>query len=114
MTAFDRDIGRLLIGVTYVAGLLLLVGVALMVVTGTSPLSGGPALDPSALLADLASLQPAGFLWLGLLAVIATPISRVVAAAVAFALSGDGRRVAVAAAIVAVIAVSVVTAVAAG
>ena len=53
-------------------------------------------------------------LWLGLLAVIATPLSRVVAAAVAFARAGDGRMVGVAVAILAVIAVSIVTALAVG
>ena len=72
MTPFDRAIGRLLIAVTYVAGALLMVGVLLMVAGGISPLSGGPPLDLAALPGDLASLQPAGFLWLGLIVVIAT------------------------------------------
>jgi uncharacterized membrane protein len=110
MTGFDRSIGRLLIVVTYIAALLLLVGVLLMLASGISPLSGGPALDASAITSDLASLQPAGFLWLGLLAVIATPITRVVAAAVAFARAGEPRMVLVAVAILAVIAISITTA----
>jgi uncharacterized membrane protein len=114
MTPFDRAIGRLLIAVTYVAGALLLVGVLLMVAGGISPLSGGPPLDLSALPADLASLQPAGFLWLGLIVVIATPISRVAAAAVGFGISGDRRMVGVAIAILLVIAVSIATALATG
>jgi uncharacterized membrane protein len=114
VTPFDRAIGRLLIVVTYVASVLLLIGVALMVAAGISPLSGGPALDPSALVSDLLSLQPAGFLWLGLIAVIATPISRVVAAAIAFGRAGDRQMVAVALGILAVIAVSITTALAAG
>ena len=114
MTAFDRTIGRLLIAVTYVSALLLTIGVLLMVASGISPLSGGPALDLSALFADLVSLQPAGFLWLGLLTVIATPLSRVVAAAVGFALVGDRRMVVVSVAILVVISVSVATALAAG
>jgi uncharacterized membrane protein len=113
MTPFDRLIGRLLIGVTYVAGALLLVGVLLMLAAGIDPLSGGPSLDPGAVVGDVVSLQPAGFLWLGLIAVIATPISRVVAAAVAFASAGERRMVGVALAILLVIAVSVATAVAA-
>ena len=62
MTSFDRTIGRLLIVVTYVAGALLLIGVLLMLASGISPLSGGPRLDLSTIVADLASLQPAGFL----------------------------------------------------
>jgi uncharacterized membrane protein len=73
-------------------------------------LSGGPALDLSTLVADLVSLQPAGFLWLGLLTVIATPLSRVVAAAIGFGRAGDREMVAVAVGILAVIAVSIATA----
>ena len=107
MSGFERSIGRLLIVVTYVAAVLLLIGVLLMLVGGISPLSGGPPLDVSTLAADLASLQPAGFLWLGLVAVIATPITRVVAAAIAFGRAGESRMVMVAIAILAVIAVSI-------
>ena len=70
-----------------------------MLAAGISPLSGGPALDLSSIVADIASLQPAGFLWLGLLAVIATPITRVIAAAIAFARAGETRMVGVAVAI---------------
>ena len=113
MTDFERTIGRLLIAVTYAATALLAIGVALMLASGTAPLSGGPPLDVTSLVGDLASIQPAGFLWLGLIVVIATPITRVLAAAVAFARTGEQRMVAVALAIVAVIAVSIVTAVAA-
>lgn len=114
MTSFDRTIGRLMIAVTYVAGTLLLIGVLLMLVGGISPLSGGPPLDLGSLPADLASLQPAGFLWVGLITVIATPIVRVVVAAVGFGLAGERRMVLVAVAILAVIAVSIATAVATG
>jgi uncharacterized membrane protein len=114
MTAFDRAIGRLLIVVTYVAALLLTIGVLLMIAAGISPLAGGPALDLTSLVADLVSLQPAGFLWLGLLAVIATPLSRVAAAAIGFGLAGDRRMVVVSVAILAVIALSVATALALG
>lgn len=114
MTGFERAIGRLLIGVTYAAAAVLTIGVLLMVAAAIAPLSGGPRLDPGAVLGDLASLQPAGFLWLGLLVVIATPISRVLAAAVGFEHQGERRMVGIALAILAVIALSVVTALAAG
>ena len=113
MTDFERAIGRLLIAATYAATGLLAIGVALMLASAIAPLSGGPRLDVSSLAADVASIQPAGFLWLGLIVVIATPITRVLAAAVAFARAGEQRMVAVAVAIVAVIAVSILTAVAA-
>lgn len=108
--AFERRIGRLLIVVTYLAVGLLLAGVALMVVNGISPLDGGPALDLRTLPADLAALAPAGFLWLGLLAVIATPVSRVVAAAIGFGRAGDRMMVLVAVAILVVITIGIVAA----
>ena len=114
MTPFDRTIGRLLIVVTYVAGALLLAGVLLMLASGISPLSGGPRLDVGSILADLASLQPAGFLWVGLITVIATPITRVIAAAVGFAMAGEQRMVLVSVGILGVIGLSIATAVATG
>ena len=110
---FDRFIGRLLIAVTYLAVGLLTVGVVLLVANGISPLAGGPPLDLGRLAADLAAVAPAAFLWLGILAVIATPLSRVIAAAVGFARLGDRWMVGVSIAILAVIALSIATAVAA-
>ena len=114
MTTFERTIGQIMIGVTYVAGVLLVIGVLLMLAGGISPLSGGPRLDVGSIVADIASLQPAGFLWLGLIAVIATPITRVIAAAIGFGLAGERRMVLVAIAILGVIAVSIATALATG
>ena len=111
---FDRFIGRLLIAVTYVAVGLLSVGVVLLLATGISPLAGGPPLDPGSLLSDLASRAPAAFLWLGILAVIATPLSRVIAAAIGFARLRDRWMVGVALGILAVIALGIVSAVVAG
>ena len=108
---FDRFIGRLLIAVTYLAVALLAIGVVLLFANGISPLAGGPPLDLASLVRDLTALGPAAFLWLGILAVIATPLSRVVAAAVGFARLGDRWMVGVAVAILAVIALSVATAV---
>jgi uncharacterized membrane protein len=109
---FERAIGRMLIALTYVAVALLVFGVALMAVQGISPLSGGPPLDVGRLLGDVVSFQPEGFLWLGLLAVIATPISRVVAAGIGFARTGDRALVVVAIAILVVIALSIASALA--
>jgi uncharacterized membrane protein len=104
---FDRLIGRLLIAVTYVAVALLLVGVVLMVAGGISPLSGGPRLDPGTLVADALALAPAAFLWLGILAVIATPLSRVVVAAIGYARLGDRWMVGISIAILVVIGVGI-------
>ena len=109
--AFERSLGRLLIGLTYVAVALLAIGVLLMIGSGISALSGGPRFDAARLPGDLAAAAPAGFLWLGLLAIIAAPISRVVAAAVGYARIGDRAMVGVAVAIVVVIAVSVASAI---
>ena len=111
---FDRFIGRLLRAVTYIAVGLLSVGVALLLAEGISPLAGGPPLDLDGLLEDLRSLDPAAFLWLGILAVIATPLSRVVAAAIGFARLGERLMVGVALAILAVIALGIVSALVAG
>jgi uncharacterized membrane protein len=110
----DRFIGRLLIAVTYVAVGLLSVGVVLMLAAGISPLAGGPPLDPGSILADLGSLAPEAFLWLGILAVIVTPISRVIVAAIGFARLGDRWMVAISLGILAVIALTIASALAAG
>jgi uncharacterized membrane protein len=105
----ERRIGRLLIALTYVSVALLVIGVALLLAAGVSPLAGGPALDLATLGAQVLALVPAGFLWLGLVAVIATPISRVVAAAVAYGRAGDWSMVGIAVGILGIIAVGVAT-----
>jgi uncharacterized membrane protein len=109
-SAAESLIGRLLIGVTYVSVGLLAIGVALMVADAISPLAGGPSLDLATLGAQVVAGEPAGFLWLGLLAVIAAPIGRVVAAAIAYARDGDSMMVAIALATLVVIAIGVGTA----
>ena len=111
---FEWRLGRMLIIVTYVAVSLLLVGVALMLIGGISPLDGGPLLDIPRLIDDLAGLTPAGFLWLGLLAVIATPVSRVLGAAVGFVRGGEPLMALVAVAILVTIGTSIAIAVATG
>ena len=103
-------IGRLLIAMTYTSVAILVVGVLLMVAAGISPLSGGPPFDPSELIAELTTATPAGFLWLGLLFVIATPIVRVIGAAISFGLGGQWIMVWIAVAILLVIVVGVVSA----
>jgi uncharacterized membrane protein len=110
--AAERTIGRLLIAITYVSVGLLAVGFGLMIANGISPLDAGPPLDLATLGAQLVALDPAGFLWLGLLAVIAAPVGRVIVAAVSYGRDGDWTMVAISIAILAVIVVGVVTAVA--
>jgi uncharacterized membrane protein len=106
-------IGRLLIAMTYTSVAILVVGVGLMVAAGISPLSGGPAFDATDLVAELVSRTPAGFLWLGLVVVIATPIVRVIGAAITFGLHRQWIMVAIAIAILVVIATGVAIALAA-
>lgn len=106
----ERRIGRVLIAITYLSVALLIIGVGLLLSAGISPVSGGPGLDLTTIGSEVVALGPAGFLWLGLLAVIAAPISRVVLAAVAYARSDDWQMVAISVAILAIIAVGVATA----
>jgi uncharacterized membrane protein len=107
----ERLIGRLLTGITYTSVALLLVGVGLLIAAGISPVSGGPGMDPGRLVSDLGALKPAGFLWLGLLAVIAAPISRVAVALLAYARNEDWLMVAISTAILVVIAIAIGSAV---
>jgi uncharacterized membrane protein len=105
----DRVIARLLTVGTYLSVGLLAVGVLLMAATGRSPLgAGAPSFDLRRLPADLAAGRPEGFLWLGLVAVIATPTSRVVASLVAYARNGNRLMVGVSLGILGVILASVV------
>ncbi len=107
----DAVIARLLTVGTYSSVGLLAVGVVAMVVSGRSPLGDSfPALDLGHLPGDLLSGRPEGFLWLGLIAVIATPASRVLASLVGYLLDGERLMAAVAVGILAVIASSVVLA----
>lgn len=106
---FDARIGRLMIAMTYVSVGLLAVGVVLMIANGISPLDGAPTFDLSLIWADLAAGIPVGFLWLGLIVVIATPIVRVAVAAVGFAGEGQWRLVGVGVGILVVIAVGILT-----
>lgn len=104
---FEGIIGRLLIGLTYVAVAFLVVGVGLMIAAGIGPLDGGPSVDLGRLVSDLLSLQPAAFLWLGFGIVLATPITRVTVAGISYARQGQWTMVLVSVGIVVVIAIGV-------
>jgi len=103
----DRTIARLLTAGTYVSVALLAIGVALMAGAGLSPLAGGPAFDPARLAADVVGLRPEGFLWLGLIAAIATPSLRVAASFLGYIRRGERAMAVVALLILGVIALSV-------
>ena len=103
----ERTVARLLTVGTYLAIGLLLVGLVLMLASGIAPLSGGPPFDPGRVVADLFGLRAAGFVWLGLVVVVATPAARVAASLVGYARGGERTMALVAGLILIVIAVSV-------
>jgi uncharacterized membrane protein len=106
----ERIIGRMLIGLTYTAVVLLILGVVLMATHGIDPMDQGPQFAPDALVRDLLALDPVGVLWLGLILVIAAPIARVTAAGIGYARQGDRQMVVIACAILFVIALGVASA----
>jgi uncharacterized membrane protein len=108
--AAERVAGRLLIVVTYLSVALLAVGLVLMLANGISPLDAAPPLDLTTIVAQLASLDPAAFLWIGLLTVIAAPIGRVIVSGINYSRADDRLMVAVSIGILVVIAVGVGTA----
>ncbi len=111
----EARIARLLTVGTRLAIALLAVGSVLLVAAGISPLaSSWPPLDIASLPADLLALRPEGFLWLGLLVTIATPLLRVTAATLGFARAGERRMVILGVAVLVVICLAVVAGVAAG
>ena len=109
----DRTIARVLTWGTYLSVALLAAGVALMAVNGVSPLDPAPPFRLDQIPADIASLSPVGFLWLGLLVAIATPIARVAASLVGYVAGGERRMALISLGILLVIAVGVVVGVAA-
>jgi uncharacterized membrane protein len=115
MNSIDARIARILAVGTRAAVALLAIGSILLVAGGTSPLAPDwPPLDPASLPADLLALQPAAFLWLGLIVTIATPILRVVASTWSFGRAGESRLAALGVAVLIVIALAVVAGLAAG
>lgn len=104
----EGGIARLLRVGTYSAIGLIAVGVVLMLATGRSPLDLAPTLTPDRLLDDLVHLQPAGFLWLGIIVLLLTPAARVAVGSVGYARAGDRPMAVIAALVLVVIATGVV------
>jgi len=85
-------IARVLRAGTLLSVGLLAIGVALMSLAGWSPLDATwPALDLGRIPGDLLALRPEGFLWLGLLTTLSTPLLRVAASVVGFLGAGERR-----------------------
>jgi uncharacterized membrane protein len=93
---------------TYVSVALIAVGSILLLAGGGSPLDPGPPLVLAQLPADLLALRPAGFLWLGIVGVLATPALRVGRALLGFLRRDEQRMVAVSALVLGVILVGVI------
>jgi uncharacterized membrane protein len=111
----DRTIARLLTRGTYLSIGLLAIGVVLMAATGVSPIDGtAPPFDLGRIPAEVLALRPSGFLWLGLVAAIATPLARVIASLVGYVRRGERGMAVIAAAITVVVAAAVIAGVLAG
>jgi uncharacterized membrane protein len=111
----DRTVARLLSIGTYVSVALLAIGVLLMAPAGISPLDANARpVDLGRIPADLLARRPDGFLWLGLMAAIATPLGRVATSLVGYLRGGERRMAVIAAAILVVVAVAVTVGVLAG
>lgn len=107
----ENVIARVLLSGTIAGIFLLAVGVALMARNGISPLAETfPAFEPRNLLADIVALRPEGFLWAGIVILIATPIARVVGELVTYTVRRDRILALTALAILGVIALSVLAA----
>jgi uncharacterized membrane protein len=107
----EAVIARLLLVGTVIGIVLLAIGVVLMAANGINPESGTfPPFRPVSLVADLAALRPEGYLWAGIVILIATPIARVIGELVVFSVRGDRAMAGVALAILGVITLSVVVA----
>lgn len=86
-------IGRLMVWGVYTAMALIVIGLALGFAQGIDPLAHGrvPAFDLPAVLGSVGRLQPEGFLWAGIVLIIAIPIGRVIVSGIGFLASGERR-----------------------
>jgi uncharacterized membrane protein len=103
----DQSIARLLTVGTYASVTLLAIGAVLMFAARISPLGGGPPFEPELIVDDILNFRPAGFLWLGLIAVVATPSARVAASLIGYLRRGERAMAIVAVLILVVIGLSV-------
>ena len=110
----EGGIARVLQGGTYIAIALVAIGVVLMLAAGLSPFDQAPGLDLGRIVADLLALRPEGFLWVGLLVVMATPAARVAVALVGYARDGEREMMIVSTLILFVIGLGIVLGTAAG
>jgi hypothetical protein len=109
----EARIARVLSAGAVLAVALLGIGLVLMAAQGADPMAPTfPLFDPAVLIGDLLALRPQGFLWAGILVVIATPIVRLAGEALAFGRRGEGGLALVAVGALVVVGASVVLALA--
>jgi uncharacterized membrane protein len=106
--SLESSLARVLQAGTYVSIALIAVGSVLLLSAGISPLAGSPSFQPADVIGDVLAARPAGFLWLGIVAMMATPSLRVVGALVGFWRRGERTMVAVAILVLAVVGAGVV------
>ena len=111
--AMEAAVARLLVVGTWLAMGLVLVGVVLMLAAGLDPLDHGavPPFRLAAIPGEILALDPAGFLWAGIVLIIALPIGRVVVSGLGFLAARDVRMAAISLAVLVVVLVSVVSSV---
>ena len=110
--AMEAAIGRLLVAGTWIAMALIAVGVVLTLTSGVDPLAHGP-IPPFNLRdvpAAIVALRPEGFLWAGILLVIALPIGRVAVAGLGFVAARDWRLALIAGLVLLVVLISIAAA----
>jgi uncharacterized membrane protein len=100
-------VARLLSIGTVASITLLAIGSVLLAMRGGSPLDAAPNLDITRIPADLVAGRPDGYLWLGLIAAIATPCARVVASLVGYVRRRERAMTLISILILAVIALTV-------
>jgi uncharacterized membrane protein len=92
---------------TYISIGLIGIGSLLLLAEGGSPIAGGPPLALERVVPDLLAFRPAGFLWVGIVGVLATPGLRVLRALFGFWRRGEVRMALVALLVLVIVAVGV-------
>ena len=112
----ETVVARLLTVGTYLAIGLVLVGVVGMLRDGIAPLDhvAFPPFDLRQIPAEMLALEPAGFLWAGIVLVMCLPIGRVIVAGIGFLRVGDRRLALVSAGVVLVVFASIAAAIGLG
>ena len=106
-------IGRVLRIGTYTAMALVLIGVVLMTLGGIDPLAtASQPFDLAIVVDDVIALRAAGFLWLGIVLVIALPVGRVLLELAGAIAHRDASMIAVAVGILIVVGVAILVALA--